>query len=68
MASKIVQDSPRWFKIAFNMPPRALNTAPGRLQVPSEPPKEAPKRPKSFKTIVVFNVVCILAFSRPMGS
>ena len=36
MAPKIVQDSPRWFKIAINIHPRALETAPGRLQVPFE--------------------------------
>ena len=68
MASKIVQDSPRWFKIAINMHPRALETASGRLQVPFELSKEAPKRPKSFKSLVFFYVFCILAVSRPMGS
>eukprot|EP00959_Pyramimonas_sp_CCMP1952_P002929 60679-Pyramimonas_sp.AAC.1 len=68
MASKIVQDSPRWLKIAINMPPRALETTLGRLQVPGEPSKEAFKRPKSFKSLVFFNVFCILAVSRPMGS
>ena len=68
MASKIVQDSPRLFKMAINIHPRALETAPGRLQVPFEPSKEAPKRPKSFKSIVFFDAFCILALSRPMGS
>ena len=57
MAFKIARDSSRCFKIAANMPPRALKTAQGRFQVTSEPPKEAPKRPKSFKTIVLVNVV-----------
>ena len=55
MASRTVQDSPRWFKIAINMHPRALETAPGRLQVPFEPSKEALKRPTSFKSIVFFD-------------
>ena len=68
MPSKIVQDSPRWFKIAINMHPRALETAPGRFQVPFELSKEAPKGPKSFKSIVFFDVFYILAVSRPMGS
>ena len=65
MASKIAQDSPTWFKIVFNPPPRALKTAPGRLQVPSELPKEALKRQKSFKHIVCFSMVlpsCRFAF------
>ena len=52
MASKIAQDSPTWFEIVFNSPPRALKIAPGRLQVPSEPPQEASKMPKTFKNIV----------------
>ena len=56
MASKIAQDTPKWFKIIFNPPPRAHKTSPGRLQVPSELSKEASKRPNSFKTIVFFNV------------
>ena len=68
MASKIAQDSPTWFKIVFNLPPGVLKTAPGRLQVPSGPPKEAPKTPKSFKNMLFFTVFCLLAFSRPMGS
>ena len=68
MASKIAQDSPTWFEIVFNSPPRALKIASGRLQVPFGPPKEAPKKPKSLKNIVFFNVFCIPAFSRPMGS
>ena len=55
MASKIVQYIPIWFKVATNMHPRALKTAPGRLQVPFEPPKKAFKSPKAFKPIVVFN-------------
>eukprot|EP00959_Pyramimonas_sp_CCMP1952_P274530 5738930-Pyramimonas_sp.AAC.1 len=68
MASKIVQDSPRWSKIAINMHPRALKTAPGRIQLPSEPSKEALKRPKSFKSSVFPHVFCIAALSRPIGS
>ena len=54
MASEIAQDSPTWFKIIFGPPPRALKTGPGRLQVPSEPPKEALKMPNAFKNIVFF--------------
>ena len=68
MASKMLQDIPGWFKIAINMHPRALETAPGRLQVPFELSIEAPKRPKSFKSLVFFYGFCILAVSRPMGS
>ena len=68
MASKIAQDSPKWFKIVFTPPPRALKTAPGRLQVPSEPPKEAPKMPKSFKTRMKINDCCLLDLFLSMGS
>ena len=64
--SNIAQDNPIWFNIVSSMPPGALKTAPGRLQVPSESPKEAPKRPKSFKTTLMFPpsrcFVCIVAF------
>ena len=49
MASKIAHDSPRRLKIASNMYPRGSKTAPRRLQVATEPPKEAPKRPKSLQ-------------------
>ena len=56
MASKIAQDSPTWFKIVFKQLPRALKIAPRRLQAPSGPPKEAPKKPKSFKKQCVFSM------------
>ena len=49
MASKIAQYSPTWLQLAHNMRPRGSNTAPRRLQVAKEPPKEAPERPTSFK-------------------
>ena len=67
MASKIAQDIPTWLKVADDMPPRGSKTAPGRLQVAKELPKEAPERPKSFKhqkEIIVFG---LLAFSLLMG-
>ena len=48
MASKIAQDSPTWLQLAHNMRPRGSSTAPRRLQVVKEPPKEALERPKSF--------------------
>ena len=56
MASKIVQDSLTWLKIAHNMPPRGSETASRRLQEAKEPPKEAPERPKPFKN----KWVCLL--------
>ena len=63
MASKIAQDSLKWFKIIFNPPPRAHKTSPGRLQVPSELSKEASKRSNSFKTIImVYNVFAFSPF------
>ena len=40
------------------MPPRGFKTAPRRLQVPSELPKEPPKRPNSFNTTVLFLMSC----------
>ena len=52
--------------IAHNMPPRGSNTAPRRLQVAKEPPKEAPERPKPFKHIKKINVFGLLPFSLPM--
>ena len=51
MASKIAQDSPTWLQLAHNMRPRGSSTAPRRLQVVKEPPKEVLERPKSFKHI-----------------
>ena len=35
--------------------------------MPFEPSKEALKRPKSFKSLVFFDVFCIVAVSRPMA-
>ena len=67
MASKIAQDSPTWLKIAHNMPPRGSKTAPRRLQVAKEPPKEAPERPTSFNNLTNINVFGLLAFSLLMG-
>ena len=67
MASKIAQDNPTWFKIAPNIPPRGPKTAPRRLQVAKEPPKEAPERPKSFKCLKKINVFVLFALSLPMG-
>ena len=68
ISSKMAQDSPRWLKIASDTHPRGLKTAPRRFQVPSAPSKDPPKRPKSFKSRWKINVVCLLAFSPPMGS
>ena len=51
MASKIAQYSPKWLKIAPNMPTRGYKTTPRRLQVATEPPKDTPERPKSFTNL-----------------
>ena len=67
IASKIGQDSPTWLQLAHNMPPRGSNTAPRRLQVAKEPPKEAPERSKSIKHLKRNNVFGLLAVSLPMG-
>ena len=67
MASKIAQDSPTWLNIAHNMPSRGLKTAPRRLQVAKGPPKEDPEKPEPIKNLRKINVVCLLAFSLPMG-
>ena len=68
MASKMAQDSSRWLKIASDTHPRGLKTAPRRFQVPSEPSKDPPKRPKWLQNLRKINVFCLLAFSLPMGS
>eukprot|EP00959_Pyramimonas_sp_CCMP1952_P296503 6202761-Pyramimonas_sp.AAC.1 len=66
MASKMVEDSGRWVKIASDTLPRGLKTAPIRFQVPSEASKDPPKRPNSFKHLRKLNVCCLLAVSPPM--
>ena len=47
MASKIVQDSPTWLKIAHNMPPRGSKTAQRRLEVARKLFNYASEKPKS---------------------
>ena len=49
------------------MPTRGSKTAPRRRLVATEPPKEAPKKPKSFKNLRKINDFCLLAFSLPMA-
>ena len=67
MTSKMAQDSPTWLKIANDMPPRGSKTASRRLQEAKEPPKEAPKRQKSFQNLKKMYVFCLLAYSLPMA-
>ena len=68
MASKMAQHTSRWLKIASDTHPRGSKTAPRQLQVPPEPSKDPPKRPKWLQNLREINVVCLLAFSLPMGS
>ena len=66
MASKMVQDSARCLKMASKMlqeTPRPLQDGPW----PRSLPKEAPKRPKSFKHLKKINDFCLPAFSLPMA-
>ena len=46
---------------------RGPKTLPRQLQVPSEPSKGLPKRPNSAQNLMKAIVVCLLAFSLPMG-
>ena len=66
MTPTIAQDSPTWFKIASNMPPRGLKIVPRQLHVATGPPKDAPERPKSFQHFTN-NDFCILDVSLLMG-
>eukprot|EP00959_Pyramimonas_sp_CCMP1952_P280237 5858251-Pyramimonas_sp.AAC.1 len=49
------------------MPPTSPKTAVRRLQVATEPPWDAPERPKSFPNLREINCACILAFSLLAG-
>ena len=44
----------------FRHAPRGPGTAPKRLQVAKEPPKEAPERPKSFKNFELWKINVLL--------
>ena len=55
--SRVVQERPRWLKIAAKMPPRGLKTAPRRFQVTTEFRAETHETPESLnnqKKIVMF--------------
>ena len=68
MASKMAQDSRRWCKIASDMPPRGSKRATRRPQVLSEPPRDPPRRPKSFQNLREINDFGLPASSLPMRS
>eukprot|EP00959_Pyramimonas_sp_CCMP1952_P079206 1655448-Pyramimonas_sp.AAC.1 len=67
MAYKMAQDSGRRVKMASDARPGGLMTATKRFQVPSEAPKDPPKRPKSFSNLRKINGVCLIALSPPKG-
>eukprot|EP00959_Pyramimonas_sp_CCMP1952_P406811 8526601-Pyramimonas_sp.AAC.1 len=50
------------------MSPRALNIAPGRPEVPSEPPTGPSRRQTSFNQLRRSPCDCLLTLSLPMGS
>ena len=66
MASKMAQDSRRWFKTASDMPPRGPKRATRRIQVLLETPQDLPEKPTSFTHLRNISDVCLLAFSLPM--
>ena len=49
IASKMAQDSSIWLKIAFDMHPRGLKTAPRRFQVSSVVSKDPPQEDDTFQ-------------------
>ena len=57
----------RGFRQPTTCPPIGSNTAPRRLKVAQELPKEAPEKPKSFKETKKTIVSMLLACSRSMG-
>ena len=58
---------PRWLKVASDILRRGHQTAPRRSQVPSEPSKDLPKRPRWLQILKGIYVFCLLVFSLPMG-
>ena len=69
--SKMAQESsrwpPEWLMIVSNMPSRGHKTAPTRLHVATEPPKDAPEKPQSLQNLKKHVLCCFLAVSLPMG-
>ena len=60
MISKVAQDG-------FQYAPRGPKTGPTRLQVATEPPKEAPQEAKAFQKPTKIMFFCFLAILLPMA-